>query len=180
MLPVPPLGFFDFSVSSSPTSVYRLLSMVVRIRLQRHGRIHRPFYRIAVADSHRHVSKKVIDYIVSSTLCTHYTLHNTTAAPTILANTRHSPPPSSLPLPVSLCSGHVRPAGGQAWCETAATERATRQVLDSGWRTTQRHDATTAGTVQPAAHSTTSVTGAGSCSSTERYGRQRRAGRSEG
>ena len=39
--------------------------MVVRIRLQRHGRIHRPFYRIAVADSHRHVSKKVIDYIVS-------------------------------------------------------------------------------------------------------------------
>ena len=40
--------------------------MVVRIRLQRHGRIHRPFYRIAIADSHRHVSKKVIDYIVST------------------------------------------------------------------------------------------------------------------
>jgi small subunit ribosomal protein S16 len=37
--------------------------MVVRIRLQRHGRIYRPFYRIAVAHSERHVSKKVIDYI---------------------------------------------------------------------------------------------------------------------
>ena len=47
--------------------------MVVRIRLQRHGRIHRPFYRIAVADSQRHVSKKVIDYIVSRTTDTHHT-----------------------------------------------------------------------------------------------------------
>ena len=37
--------------------------MVVRIRLQRHGRIYRPFYRVAVADSTRHVSKKVIDYL---------------------------------------------------------------------------------------------------------------------
>jgi small subunit ribosomal protein S16 len=37
--------------------------MVVRIRLQRHGHIFRPFYRISVADSKRHVSKKVIDYI---------------------------------------------------------------------------------------------------------------------
>lgn len=37
--------------------------MVVRIRLQRHGHIYRPFYRIAVANSERHVSKKVLDYV---------------------------------------------------------------------------------------------------------------------
>lgn len=37
--------------------------MVVRIRLQRHGHIFRPFYRVSVAHSTRHVSKKVIDYI---------------------------------------------------------------------------------------------------------------------
>ena len=45
-------------------SLLRLSSpMVVRLRLQRWGNLHRPFYRIAIADSRRHVSKKVIEYL---------------------------------------------------------------------------------------------------------------------
>ena len=37
--------------------------MVVRLRLQRWGRLHSPFYRVAIADSRRHVTKKVVEYV---------------------------------------------------------------------------------------------------------------------
>ena len=50
--------------------------MVVRLRLQRWGRLHLPFYRVAIADSRRHVTKKVVEYLVHRT-STHHHTHNT-------------------------------------------------------------------------------------------------------